>query len=274
VRAARPRSWLASATLAAALIATGVAVGLDRADAVDVSSAKAVSIALGVLGLGLVVGGFAGRARSLILPAVVLVPLVATLGTLDHVGLDPFRSLGDRSYRVDGLADPDLRSAYHVGTGELRLDLSRFDPAGSTVAVRADVAVGPLRVWVPEDVEVAVHGQVAGGEITVLDDEHEGRGLDERYLVPGTAGRGTIDLDLEVGFGVVRVMRGSPDFVGRIDVPAKPGVPVPPNPVPATAPTAPSAPTAPTAQTATPATTVTTATTATTVPASTSEGAR
>ncbi len=223
VRAVRPRSWLASATLAAALIATGVAVGLDRADAVDVSSAQAAAVALTVLGLGLVVGAFAGRARSLIVPAIVLVPFVATLGTLDHLGLDPFDSTGDRTYHVDGVADPDLRPAYHLGTGELRLDLSRFDPAGSTVAVRADVAVGALRVWVPEDVEVAVRGQVAAGDLSVVGAEHDGRGVDERFVVPGVAGRGRIDLDLEVGFGVVRVVRGSPDgFLGPADVPPNP----------------------------------------------------
>jgi hypothetical protein len=239
-----------------------------------VSSAKAAAVALTVLGAGLVVGSVAGRARALIIPAVVLVPVVATLGTLDHVGLDPFHSIGQRTYQVDGLADPDLRPAYHLGTGDLRLDLSRFDPQGAAVPVRADVAVGSLRVWVPTGVEVAVHGEVAGGALEVAGDEHDGRGEHRDLVLPGVPGRGRIDLDVEVGFGALRVTVGSAPRFTDVDGPPKPLPGVAPKPVPtAVAPATPTAPTSPTTPSTPAAPTSSTVTAATTV-GTTSEGPR
>jgi hypothetical protein len=67
-----------------------------------------------------------------------------------------------------------VREQYDVGTGVGTLDLTRLDvPKGQTVATRADVGVGRIRVIVPPDVAVRLSIDVGVGDIQLPGDEEK-----------------------------------------------------------------------------------------------------
>jgi predicted membrane protein len=77
------------------------------------------------------------------------------------------------------------------------------------VVVDASVTFGELHVIVPEDVAVELDAKVTGGEIiTEIGEGSDGMGLRVNADEPGDEGSGTIVLDLRMGFGELRVVRG------------------------------------------------------------------
>ena len=79
-----------------------------------------------VLGIGLLVGAFRGRARWLIAPAVILL-LVAQVAAARPEGRERHGRLGRRRPPLD--ADDEQPRAYELGAGSATLDLSKL-PAG------------------------------------------------------------------------------------------------------------------------------------------------
>jgi phage shock protein PspC (stress-responsive transcriptional regulator) len=132
---------------------------------------------------------------------VALVLIVAGIfAAVFHV--HPGSGVGDRTYDVAGLRD--LRSDYKLGIGDLTVDLGnvRF-PAGEThVATRVDV--GSLRVVVPNDVALRVHGDAQLGRVEVLGQSADGRDVDKRI---DQVGGHVLVLDAHVGVGNLRVSR-------------------------------------------------------------------
>ena len=129
-----------------------------------------------------------------------LLVAAAVFAAVFHVHLG--RGVGDRSYVVTGTQDP--HDSYTLGIGDLTVDLrSAQIPAGTThVSTRVDV--GDLRVIVPSDVALRVHGDAQLGQVRVLGANAEGRNVDKRVV---RAGRHVLDLDAHVGVGRVRVTR-------------------------------------------------------------------
>ncbi len=222
-----PPSILGRVTLAATMLVAATLLAFDRSgtdvDAVDVAAAVLVTI-----GAGLVVGAFYGRARWLVLPAVLLAGPVTGLATLDRMGLDPFHSVGDDDYLVTDV--DDLRPVYRLGTGEMVLDLGLLDVEGRTVAVRADVAIGSLQVRVPSGVDVVVEAAAGLGEVELFGDDDDGRAVTASASLDGAEGAGRIELDLEVGMGEVTVREARteapivlPPFPSVPDIPLFPG---------------------------------------------------
>src|SRR6266508_6534332 len=76
-RRPRPRSMLGWLTVAAALLAAGVAGALDNLGVVNLTPARIVALVLSVIGIGLLVGSVRGRAWWLILLGLLLVPVMA-----------------------------------------------------------------------------------------------------------------------------------------------------------------------------------------------------
>src|SRR4029079_753262 len=73
----KERSVLGRVTLCTALIVVGLLVGWNAATDHHVTARVVFAAALGVVGLGLVVGAFAGRARGLVVWGVVLTALAS-----------------------------------------------------------------------------------------------------------------------------------------------------------------------------------------------------
>ena len=79
-----------------------------------------------MVGLGLVVGAFVGRARGLVVLGVLLTLLASAAAVADV----PVRGgVGDRTWRPATVSD--LHDAYRLGIGQAELDLTRLDLAGA-----------------------------------------------------------------------------------------------------------------------------------------------
>jgi hypothetical protein len=149
-----------------------------------------------VAGLGLVAAAFAGGARWLIVPALVL---AAPLAIVAAAGIEIEGGVGERYYRPT--TTEELRDRYELGAGELTLDLRDIDlPAGRT-NVALDLGVGEIRLIVPTDVCVASDVELGMGYAEVFG--VGSGGVDVAYAADKTAepGRSLVHVDAEVGVG-------------------------------------------------------------------------
>lgn len=179
-------------TLSATLIAMGgVALWADADDSLT-WSAYAVA-ALGVIGLGLLVGTFWGNAGPLI-PiggVIALVLAAATLLPSARIGHDVFPA-----------SRTSVESSYALGIGELELNLDELqNPTtleGRTIRVK--VGIGQTRIVVPRDVNVEVHSTLRAGEIRVFDRRVNGTQNSLDYDAEhGLAAKLTLDISQTIG---------------------------------------------------------------------------
>ena len=157
-----------------------------------------------VLGLGLLVGTFAGRARWLVVPGVVLLLATAASGAVDR--FDGPR--GDRTFIPQTAAE--VQSTYEWGAGQIVVDLTEVQ-GNPDLTVSVDLGAGSLRVIVPEGATVAGTADVGIGQVRTSDgSEYDGFGnhadlADTPTGAASTTTDQTITLDLEVGVGEVVV---------------------------------------------------------------------
>jgi phage shock protein PspC (stress-responsive transcriptional regulator) len=203
--APKERSILGRVTVSVALIVVGVLIGWNGATDSDVPVRAVIAAALGVVGLGLVVGAYVGRARGL----VVLTLLVSAAAVADI----PVRGgAGDRTWRPAAISD--LRTTYRLGIGESELDLTRLDLAGAgRTRVEVRQGIGHLLVIVPDDVVVRVDADANAGELRLPDRETvNGTDLSERAVLPeGSApSAAVLVVDAQLGVGSLEVRRETP----------------------------------------------------------------
>jgi len=203
---ARPRepSSLGWYVLAGALVAIGVLAMVGNITEVHVAPGQYFGIALAIVGLGLVIGAWWGRARPLILLGLVTLP-VAIAASFVNVPLDG--GIGDLAFRPQSLGE--VRGEYRLAGGDLRLDLSDLKAGGAPVTVTASVGIGRLYVVVPDDAQVELDGRVAGGELRLFGNQQIGTGLGDRVeRLNGVGAR--LVLHLEAGIGGVVVEAAGP----------------------------------------------------------------
>jgi hypothetical protein len=183
-------------TLALIVFSEGVLGIVDLAGAAVADSAYA-ALALGLIGLMLVVGSFFGRAGGLIL-AGLLATLILTAATISD------RWDGDTLRETPAEASAVLPS-YRFEAGELVLDLRNVADLqnldGRTISVAGDV--GHLQVILPRELDVRVDAAVTGaGEIEVFDDSTDGieLGLDRSYDGGDDVPAVTINAELALGY--------------------------------------------------------------------------
>lgn len=197
-------SILGRLTLGLALIAAGVAATLERAEVLVLDAGQIAATALAVVGVGLVVGAFAGRARWLIAVGAILTPLVV-IGSLASELPPLAHGIGER---VE-VATPDVEDPVRLGIGSL--DLTVPDSARDR-ELTATVGIGELVLRVPDDMRVVVDGRVVVGEISAPDDRGAagGPGVERRVVLPpldGDPDAPTLTIDADVGVGQIDIRR-------------------------------------------------------------------
>jgi phage shock protein PspC (stress-responsive transcriptional regulator) len=233
VRPPRERSGLGWFVLGMALAAAGLLATLDQAGAISLRPGQYMGLILAILGGGMLVGAWMGRARWLAIPALLLLPFVIA-ASLIHV---PFRGgFGDRVYRPATAAD--LRSEYRMVAGHLTIDLSRMDLGTSTVTIHASVVAGRLDVVVPSDPTVIVTGTVSAGSADLFGRNRDGTSVPLATVNTGTPESGTLRLDLGSTYGYVRVDHPGASFPSFSLGSLKPAGAPPAPPVPPFAPAA------------------------------------
>ncbi len=173
-----PRSVLGRIVWNVLIIVAGGAIALDWSGGA-VNVAVVLAIMLAIVGLGLVVSSFAGRARGLIALGLVLSLLAMPTGW--HGRTD----VGERTWM------PSISSEitkYSLGVGDATLDLRTLTPTAST-ATSAEVGVGTLIVLIPHGtpVEYRLTTQVGLGKL----------------VLPDSAVRNGADLSQDVSLGAV-----------------------------------------------------------------------
>jgi phage shock protein PspC (stress-responsive transcriptional regulator) len=199
----RRRGGIGSLTLGLLFVAGGV-VGLVVAAGNSVEPTYVFAVGLLIVGAALVVSTWIGRSFVLIPVGIVLVALMSASTVIDV----PFTG-GVGQKQVTPFALSDLHDEYHLGIGELQLDLTHvtFD-RGTTRHVKATVGIGHLRVRLPRNVVVELHGHAGMGEVRFLDDEHDGGIRVDRDVTLTAPGESVphIAIDAEVGIGQVEVV--------------------------------------------------------------------
>ena len=167
----REPSYLGLATLSIAVIVTGVLISLQVTDVTDLPPVVIPGLALAILGIGILVGAWAGRARWLLWLAI---PLLFVTMIASFVPADPgaWRTgieggVGDRTWAPTTIAEASVD--HQLGIGSATLDLTDLVlPEGTTsVPVSAEVGVGELVVLVPDDARVLVDADVQLGELRI-----------------------------------------------------------------------------------------------------------
>ena len=205
-RTRRRRSPLGAMTLSVATLVTGVLLALRLSGVDAITAPRVLAVALLVVGGGLLVGAWVGRARWLIAVGLVLALALGASAAARGTGLDD--GLGERTWTPAGDA------SYALGAGQAELDLSRL-PRGSTSEVDVELWAGRVLVLVPRDVRVTGEAEAGVGELLVVLDDGRQRVLNpdddtdvrERGFLPGETGGPEVELDLEVGMGQIEVRR-------------------------------------------------------------------
>ncbi|HTI28771.1 MAG TPA: PspC domain-containing protein [Methylomirabilota bacterium] len=195
----RPRSPLAWYISAAMLLAIGVLAMVSQVAERDVTPGQFFGAALVVLGIGLVVGAWWGRARILILLAILLAPL-GVMGSFLTAPLEG--GVGDHAFQPVTAAE--VQDEYRSLGGRLTLDLTQLTTSPRDIHIAASVAVGQLMVILPEGASIELHTRVGAGDVIVLGSQDVGTSLDSRF-VRRNLNQTTYILDLEAGIGEVYV---------------------------------------------------------------------
>ena len=197
-RRPRPRSPLAAYVLGAMLAAIGLLALATNVAGADVDLGQFFGLALGVLGIGLVVGTWWGHARLLILLGVLLIPfaIAASFITVPIEG-------GLGSHRFSPTSTTELRDEYRLVGGSVVLDLTDIHGGDEPIVITASVAVGEVFVALPEDAGFELDAAVGAGTMVLLGDYKEGTNVEDRYVREGTGLQ--FILNLEAGIGTIYV---------------------------------------------------------------------
>jgi hypothetical protein len=203
----RERSALGPLTVGAALVTAGTLVALDRGDVVGVPTVVIFASTLAVVGLGLLVGAFFGRARGLI-GLGVLLSIVTVLASI--IQLPGNNSVGDQVWKPVSAAE--VASSYEWGMGEARLDLSAAGGSPTPVTTSVKLGVGDLKITIPENARVEMHTEIGMGQLDFVDlgnASFDGINVKNDAAFPPSDPNQTalITIDVSVGIGHVEVRR-------------------------------------------------------------------
>jgi len=172
----RERSQLGLLTVAAVLLVTGAAALLNNIGVTSFDGGQLSALALTVLGGGLIVGAWWGRARWLIWIGVLMFPIVTFFSLIDLSMVSFDGEVGELSERP--LDQIEIAGGYELLAGEATIDLSDFEfSPGEEARLSIDMAVGETTVRVPRDVYVDADLSLQAGEIIFFDSRRTGQGV-------------------------------------------------------------------------------------------------
>ncbi len=199
-----PRSPLGQLTFSVAVLAVGVLGIVDLAGAKVVASAY-FAVPLGVIGLGLLVGAWYGRARWLFVLGVVLAALLTITAAAESVTPTTAHNATWKPASIEA-----VDSAYKVDLGNGTLDLSGVNFAGQDKSIQVSVGAGNLTIIVGSNVDVTAKGTVNVGNANVFGTRWSGVGQSSHTVTDNGSdgpGGGRLVLDASVDVGNLEVRR-------------------------------------------------------------------
>ena len=200
--APREKSMLGRVTFGVMAIALGVLALLDNTTTlVDPSTRHYLALAMTVLGVGLIVGAFAGRARWLALVGLLGLPFLLGSPALEY----DFQDFDSANVTARPDTFSQLQGSYDHSIGEIVIDLTNLDWDGQDIELEASLGIGELRILIPEDVAVSGTAEASIGHVEFDSDQSSGL---SPALTLGTEGsEGSLELDATVGIGQVDIDR-------------------------------------------------------------------
>ena len=207
----RERSYLGRITIGVILIGMGILAILDNIPvlALEPQPRHYMALAVTILGLGLVVGGFVGRARGLILVGIVLVPTLLFSPVVEYNwNLGDFNNpppTANREIRPSTFAE--LEDSYSIDVGSIVIDLRRLPWDGEEIDLDVEVDAGNIEVIIPDGVGLVGEASLDVGQVSALG--QVSAGLDRPTLTfdePGS--RGTLDLSAIADIGNISIING------------------------------------------------------------------
>ncbi|SCF14655.1 PspC domain-containing protein [Micromonospora mirobrigensis] len=204
----RERSPLGAVTFSLIFLALGVVALLDLLDVFPIGAAAYFAAALTVIGLGLLVGAWFGRARWLVALGLVTAAALGVATVADSYdgvgGLE-----GDVTWAPASYQELAVRYRNDLGNAVLDLRAVDFDKRETTVDVT--VNLGNATVVVPPDVDVTTVAEVRAGEAVVFGERSTGLGGQPRKEVTDLGrdgpGGGRLRLVVHVNAGNLEVTR-------------------------------------------------------------------
>jgi phage shock protein PspC (stress-responsive transcriptional regulator) len=202
----RESSYLGRLVVGACALAIGLGLVLNNTGVIDLTAKGLLSVLVGLIGAGLIVGSWAGRARWLIFPGIALsFALLISSWAPAFVG----GSFGEIVWQPQNRKE--LLASYEHGAGQAVLDLTEVAFDEKPREIEVDVNFGELLVVIPEEVPVTSNTHVQGGEINNLGTMNDGWDIESSRSDGGDKDIGLLTLDAEVVFGELTVRRELPD---------------------------------------------------------------
>jgi len=204
----RERSVLGRVTIAMGLIAIASMALVDLATArITIEPVHYFAAAVAVIGVGLLVGTFVGRARWLIIVGAILVPILWLTALIPASwNFDA----GDFVYRP--VSATDVASKYEQGAGVMTIDLTRLtrEDLARVGVIEASLGLGEMIVRLPDDVGVEVRARAGAGEISGPFRTVTGVGLDVTRDLGSKPS--VLFVDLRVGAGTITISGSAVSF--------------------------------------------------------------
>lgn len=196
----KPPSILGRATIGVMAIALALLAVFDNITSlVSPEPRHYIALAVTVLGLGLIVGAFAGRARWLILIGLMSLPFLFGSPALEY----DFDDWQTGTVFITPETANGLPGTISRGVGEVVVDLSEIPWDGEAVILDVRLDVGELIIIVPDDVNLSGRGDVSIGQVEFGRDQSSGFNADLGFASNGDAG--SLQLDASVGIGHLQV---------------------------------------------------------------------
>jgi Cell wall-active antibiotics response 4TMS YvqF len=204
-------------TLAAVLLTTGAAAFLNNLGVTSFDGGQLSALALIILGGGLIVGAWWGRARWLIWIGIVIFPFVAFASLIDLSMVSRNGEVGN--FFASPQTQADIGNGYEILAGDATIDLGDFEFTPDEQAeLEVDMAFGQLIVIVPRDAYVEIDGSMQGGEIHFFDSRQGGQGVELVDSDGDPNSEASVSLQLDGALGRIEVQRSS----GRASIEAVP----------------------------------------------------
>ncbi len=197
-----PVSQLGRAVVSFMFVAVGLLAAADLLGAA-VPAMGYVALPLAIVGVGLVVGTWLGRARWLIVLGVIM-SIALGIGT----AASSAGSKGDVTWQP--MKVEQMEASYHINIGNVVLDLSAVNFAGQQKSLDVSVGAGNLTILLPSNVDVKLQAKVDVGNAEVFGSGWNGVGQPVHYFNDDGAdgiGGGQLTVQATVDVGNLEVRR-------------------------------------------------------------------
>ncbi|MFC9892326.1 PspC domain-containing protein [Nocardia sp. NPDC127579] len=190
-----PRSRLTPTVIGLAILAAAGAGAAAISGVEWMTPGRIAAIALAVVGLGLVLGGFLRRGHGLLVVTAPLAGFVLLSALIGPVDFDR-ATMGDHTWAPNSLAD--LRTEYEISMGSGTLDLRSLNLTENRT-VDVSVRMGEAKVLLPQTMTVDTTCDVNLGDVISCPTGRTG---------PNNPNAPVLTLNVDVHMGDVEVTRG------------------------------------------------------------------